>query len=644
MNAYWFIPRPAALTLALAVACPSSFAQHLVLRETVVTATRFAEPAQSLPLGVSVITAADIHASGATTVNEALMRILGVVGRQDFFGGGEYNLDLRGFGATADNNQVVIVDGLRVSEADLGGTRLAGIPIESVERIEVLRGSGAVLYGEGATGGVIVITTRAGTGKDRRNAASVYAGAGSFGLRDLRADATLAGGGFSLDVAGQKRDSDNHRDNFRAESDAASVTGQWSGDWLRLGARVARDSLDTGLPGALSPAQYAANPRQTTTPNDHARIRNGRGSVFGEAQLGAWQVLGEAGTREKKLTSLNRGFPFDYDTDATHASLRARHEADVAGARNLLVLGTDHGRWSRDVLGAFGSTATQTSHAWYAKDDVTLRGGTRWSVGARTERIAKENSIAPAGLADRLNAWEIGASTPASASLTLYGRAGRSYRLANVDEFSFTAPATALQPQTSRDLELGARWAYASGKAEARLYRSLLDHEIGFDPDAAGPFGFPGVNVNFDPTRRQGLELDTSHSLTRSFALRVNAALREATFRAGPHAGRDVPLVPRRTLSVRGDWTPAAGHRVTGGVNWVSSQHPDFQNACTMPSFATADARYAYQWQQLELSVGVSNLFDKRYFTQAFGCAAGATAAIYPEAGRAVTAALRVKF
>src|SRR3954452_24255777 len=190
--------RAAALSLALAAASPFLFAQPAALKETVVTATRFAEAAQSLPMGVSVVTAEQIQASGATTINEALMRIMGVVGRQDFFGGGDYSLDLRGFGATADNNQVVIVDGLRFSEADLGGTRLAGIPIESVERIEVLRGSGAVLYGEGATGGVIIITTKAGIGKERRNSASVYAGAGTFASRDLRANATVAAGGFSL--------------------------------------------------------------------------------------------------------------------------------------------------------------------------------------------------------------------------------------------------------------------------------------------------------------------------------------------------------------------------------------------------------------------------------------------------------------
>jgi len=636
------ISRAPALSLALAAAFPSSFAQTPALKETVVTATRFAEPAESLPFGVSVVTAEEIQASGATTINEALMRILGVVGRQDFFGGGDYSLDLRGFGVTADNNQVVIVDGLRFSEADLGGTRLAGIPVESVERIEVLRGSGAVLYGEGATGGVIVITTKAGTGKDRRNSASAYAGAGTYGLRDLRANATVAAGGFSLDVAGQKRDSDNHRDNFRSEIDAASVTGQWSNDWLRLGARFARDSLDTGLPGGLTSAQYEANPRQTTTPDDKASIRNERGSVFAEAQLGSWQLAADAGSRDKTLRSVLSGFPFDYDIDATNYSLRARNEAGIGGAKNVLQFGTDYAHWSREVLGAFGSTADQASRAWYAKDDVTLAGGTRLSAGLRTERIVKKNSNALAPLADRMKAWEIGASQPVAPGVTVYGRVGRSFRLANVDEFGFTSPGVILEPQTSRDVELGARWAYTGGKLEARLYRSMLDNEIGFDPNAPG--FFPGANVNFDPTRRQGVEFDATHALTRSLGLRVNANVRQATFRSGPYAGRDLPLVPRKTLAVRADWTPMTGHRLTGGVNWVSSQHPDFDNACTVPAYTTANVRYAYQWQKVELSLGISNLFDKKYYTQAFGCSAGVTTSIYPEAGRAVTAAVRVHF
>lgn len=637
--------RLARLSLALAACFPVfSHAQSPGLREMVVHATRFAEPARSLPYGVSVVTGEEVARSGAATVNEALMRILGLPGRQDLYGGGEYRLDLRGFGTTALGNQVVVLDGVRLTEPDLVGPRLAGIPIESVERIEVLRGSGAVLYGEGATGGVILVTTKAGAGRQGPNSASVYAGAGSNALRELRANAHVGSGGFALDASAQKRDSDNHRDNFRSEFDAASVTGQWSGDKLRVGASVSRDDLDTGLPGALTAAQFAADRRQATTPLDWARIRNGRTGVFAELDLGAWQLGFDAAARTKELRSLNFGFlNYDYDVDATDASLRARHAGTIAGMANSLVLGLDHGRWTRDILGAFGTTGKQRSLGAYVRDELTLPAGTRLSAGWRSERLRKSDSTSATQLSDRLHAWELGASQPVTPDLTVYARAGRSFRLANVDEFSFTLPSAQLRPQTSNDLELGARWAREDSSVEARLYQHRLEDEIGFDPAAFRPLP-GGANVNLDPTRRTGLELDASHAVSARLTLRANAALRRATFRSGPYAGQDVPLAPRRTLALRADWTPAANHRVTGGVNWVSSQHPDFANTCAMPSYATADLRYAYQWRNAEFSLGATNLFDRSYYTQAFACAAGQATSIYPEAGRAVTAAVRVSF
>ena len=69
-----------------------------------------------------------------------------------------------------------------------------------------------------------------------------------------------------------------------------------------------------------------------------------------------------------------------------------------------------------------------------------------------------------------------------------------------------------------------------------------------------------------------------------------------------------------------------------------------FANSCTMPAYATADMRYAYAWRNAEFSLGVANLFDKRYFTQAFACAAGQPSSLYPEPGRAVTAGVKVSF
>ena len=633
----------------IGAACASALAQTGVPAETrlpavTVTATRFAERAVDLPFGVSVLTADDIKAAGVTTVNEAIMKLLGVPGRLDFFGGGDYGLDLRGFGGAADSNQVVVVDGIRVNEADLSGTRLAGISIDSVERIEVIRGSASVLYGEGATGGVIVITTKAGGGTARKSQADVYAAVGSYGVRELRGTGTLVAGNFSLDAAANQRDADNHRDNFRSRTDGASVTGQWSNEWLRAGLRHASDHLDTGLPGALTTAQYEADPRQSTTPLDSASIRNKRGSVFGEAVFGDLQVGLDAGWRDKSLTSNFSGFPYAYGVDASSYALRAKYAATLGPVSNSLVAGIDHGDWKRTVQGAFGSVSTQRSQAFYLKDEATLAGGTRLSAGWRTESIKKDNSGPPAtNIEQRPQAWEVGIVQPMPGGMAVFARLGRSFRLANVDEFSFASPGLTLNPQTSRDTELGGRWTYAGGRAELRLYRSALTNEIGFDPNAVGPFGF-GANVNVDPTRRQGLEFEVAHALASNANLRVNAATRRAHFTAGAYEGKDVPLTPRHTLSVRADWAPAPGHRINGGVNLVSSQSPDFSDACRMPSYTTADLRYAYQWSLAELSVGVNNLTNARYYTQAFACVNGAVSSIYPEAGRAVTASVRLHF
>lgn len=627
-----------------AAACSGALAQSSLTPVTV-TATRFEQAASELPFGVSVLTADEIRAAGLPTVNEAIMKLLGVPGRQDFYGGGDYSLDLRGFGGTADNNQVVVVDGIRINEADLGGTRLAGLSIDAIERIEVIRGSGAVLYGEGATGGVIVITTKAGRGAARRNQADLYLGAGNLGVREARGTGTLVLGDFSLDAAANKRNADNDRENFRSKTDGASLTAQWRNDWLRAGVRHAYDHLGTGLPGALTAAQYESDPRQSNTPLDSATIRNRRSSVFGAATFGDWQLALDAGRRDKALRSesVAGGYTNDYDVEASSWALRAKHAATFGALANSFIAGIDHGRWQRNVLGAFGSEANQRSQAYYLKDELTLAGGTRVSAGWRTERVEKDNNSASAGIDERPSAWELGLVQPVGGGVSVFGRYGRSFRLANVDEFGFTSPGATLRTQTSRDAELGARIDHAGGRAELRVYRNALTDEIGFDPSAAGPFGF-GANVNFDPTRREGIELELTQALTTSAHLRVNAATRRARFTAGPHAGKDVPLTPHHTLSLRADWSPAPGHRIDGGVNLVSSQSPDFDNACRMPRYTTADLRYAYRWSAAEFAVGLNNLTGAKYYTQAFSCVGGVVSSIYPEAGRAATASVRLHF
>ena len=175
---------------AIALALFQAFAAYAADDEAaiVVTGTRFSGSLASA-IGATVITAEDIAQSTATTLGEALDRLGGVTVRRSLAGTEDPGLDLRGFGVTGNQNTLVLVDGQRLSENELASARISTIPLTAVERIEILRGAGAVLYGPGASGGVINIVTRPATAAGPRGYVAALAGSQRTG--ELR-------GGFNL--------------------------------------------------------------------------------------------------------------------------------------------------------------------------------------------------------------------------------------------------------------------------------------------------------------------------------------------------------------------------------------------------------------------------------------------------------------
>ena len=607
-----------------------------------VTATRYAETASVLPYGVSVITAEDIHSVGATSVSDAIRKLLGVPGSLDASGGTNYGLDLRGFGTTAMNNQVVVVDGMRLNDDDQSTPNLSGIPISAVQRIEVLRGSGAVQYGQGATGGVIVITTYAGRGVQRPNSVVLSAEAGSLGLVDERANAVLGAGGFSVDVAAQERRTSGNRSNFASDNSSLAATAQWSNDWLRLGVKGGNSALHSGLPGSLSGAQFLADQTQASTPNDWGTLATTNGAVFAEAALGDWVVNFDAAQRTK-LSKTQSSSSDSYGT-ANNQSLRARNESQWGSVKNAVVVGLEQSQWVRYAL-PDNTESFANTNGWYVSDDLSFPSQTRLSLGVRNEdekkTVAVPSSNAYASpstpLVNNLTAWQLGVDQTLATHWNVYAHAGQSFRLANIDDMTYASSTIPLLPQISQDQELGVRWDSDGHHTELRWFHSDVANEIGLDP-------INYVNVNLANTVHQGVELESRHALNRQSDLRLNLATRSARFASGTYTGNNLTQVPQQTAAVGLDVRPAAGHLVNVSANWVSEQAVDFANTCTIPAYTTLDTRYAYTLRNLEFSVAVHNLTDARYYTLAYTCTGGVTGGIYPEAGRTVSAAIRVSF
>ena len=247
-----FALRTAKLSL-ISAAFFSSFSALAQSPTVVVSATRFAEPIDALPIGIRVISASDIENSGATSVADLLAKSAGVYTRNSA-GDGNVQIDLRGFGATGDQNSLVLIDGQRLSEHEQTSARLSSMPLAAVERIEILAGSGAVQFGSGATGGVINVITKTSGVKSGLHGRVALSG-GSFDTRTGSASVDFGGELFGINLAASDSKTDNYRHNNSV--DEQNVSGKPTLQ-IRAGeiwASFASGKTYAGVPGPLSNPQ-----------------------------------------------------------------------------------------------------------------------------------------------------------------------------------------------------------------------------------------------------------------------------------------------------------------------------------------------------------------------------------------------------
>ena len=614
-----------------------------VLPRIEVLGSRFASDPSLHPIGASVITAADIRSAGAADVNQAIRKFGGVYGRQSLVGSSDFALDLRGFGANSSQNLVIMLDGVRLSENDLAGAVLSTIPIETVERIEIVRGGSSVLFGGGATGGVIQIVTRRATANQTR--ASLRAEVGQFDLQDLRAALARSWDQVALDAAVGAQRSDNYRRHNAFEQRTFSGGAQWLHQAGRAGVRVESARQESQFAGSLSLLQFEDNPRHASTLRDAGSLDSDRVSAFVEHRAGTFDLAAELSRRDKTTGSTyyfgDDASPLSYDTRQTQFSPRLRHLAEVGGMLNELVAGVDLVRWTRVTASpGFTSADAQKSRAVYLRNELSVSGerNARLAIGARRELIERSAPFGDNGTQEQ-NAWEAQASADAVKGVNLYVKTGSSFRVPTADENGFRL-AGPLRLQTSRDLELGARAGSTAAGGTLRLFRHRLRDEIFYDP-TLGQFG---ANTNLAPTERRGVELDLRAALAPAFVLSAQLQHVRARFIEGANAGREMVLVPENVATARLSWLPGKGHSADAGLQWVDSQRygSDFTNACgaRMPAYLTADARYAKTIGRWEFAVAGANLADKQHFSQAFLC----RGAIYPGDGRQIKLSMRYDF
>ena len=664
-------------TLAVPLLALSFVATAQSPPQVLVTGSRFSAGFDAgTAVGATIISAADIRDSGAINIYDAMRRLGGLHTRSNLAGTSDDTIDLRGFGITGDQNTLVLIDGQRVSENELQGARLSAVPLNAVERIEIIRGSGAVLYGGGASAGVINVITR--TAPAGEKSFNLFGLTGSHNTQELRAGASLAGQSVSLDAAVSSAKSENYRRNNASQQDNAVLRVRMTGERGEIGLRLGAERQHAQLPGALSTAAYDADPRQAAKPNDYTDTDANHYALTGNYRFAWGEVALDVFRRDK----VNRFYSDDVigtggttftrsGSSVDGASPRLRINEALFGMDNQFVAGFDASRWAYVRQASFqftrqsyeadlgngnltnDETGKQTNQAWYFKDDLKL-GVVRVSLGARREVLRQSTSdpVTPLPLTQterKLHAEEVAVAWAISNGWTLHGRAGNSYRIGNIDENRFRFPTPGfLLPQNSKDKEAGLAYASRAYDVEVKVFDHLIDNEIMCVANVGAGFC---NNINLPPSRREGIELTGKWRATANLDFSAFYTEVRARFISGLAAGfdvsgKEVPVVPRTRTTVQGNWRPTAVDSINLAWQYVGSQVYDNDHANVfgqrIPAYATLDARYSHRFGKVALSLSGTNLTNRNYFS--YGVTGGGRANVYPERRRAVFATAEMKF
>ncbi|MGH8687229.1 MAG: TonB-dependent receptor [Burkholderiales bacterium] len=654
-----------------ALAALATYATHVLAQSdgaVLIEATRFPEEAQRLPASVTVLNADDIARSPARTLPELLSGQAGLT-MKDFYGNNAAttSIDLRGFGVTGTQNTLILVDGRRVTDIDLSGVQWAAIPLSSIERIEILRGTGAVLYGDGATAGVINIITRSPLKQGK--AFEAQARVGTYRTNEGQLYASAAGESLGVNATLYGYDSQGYRDNNRNLQRNSSLNLRWGPGESYLDMRFGTDRQDLRLPGArtIQPSigldEYAADPRGAQTPLDWSTRDGDRAGATLVTRIGDTELNVGADWRGKHQTAYfdQMGFPSyrDDELDYTALTPRLRIPFGLGGTSHRLTLGVDWVQWRYDskrtgVPQDIGQPVNRVgidreSLGWYAQDAIQLTSSTLATLGWREESVDydatdKLDPTAPGGAfgteapaasqRQQQHAWELGLKQVFSAEWNAFARAGRSYRFVGVDEIYendafFNAQFQILRPQTARTNEIGGEWRGARARTRLTLFQIDVQDEIHLDPFTTGV-----GNTNLPPSRRQGMELEGESRVagqlrifgayTWTDARFLDGVLPGSGFAIGTNldiAGRHVPLVPEHKIDLGATWDIDARTQLTGTVTAMSAQYMDNDEPNTLgtqiPAFAVADLKLAHDFGWGRLAAAANNLFDEKYYTYA---------------------------
>ncbi|WP_413724276.1 TonB-dependent receptor PqqU [Sodalis sp. RH16] len=632
------------------------------------------------PASVSVVNGEDLRGDRPrVNLSEGLGSVPGlqIQNRQNY--AQDLQLSVRGFGSRSTygvSGVRIYVDGIPATMPD-GQGQTSNIDLNSVDKIEVLRGPYSALYGN-ASGGVVNVESQTGSQPDTLEAGTYYGSYGTWRNSVKASGATGDGtraGDVNYSVSASRFTTQGYRDHSGAQKNLGNAKlGVRLDDASTLTLMFNSLSVDANDPGGLTEDEWHDNPRQSPRGEQYdtrKSIDQTQAGLRYQRQMSDNDELSVMAYHGERHTTQYQSIPMATQLSPTQSGgvivlerkyqgidTRWKHEGSMGPVPVTFTGGLDYETMTerrqgfenfieQDGAPDYGEKGDQRRNeknrmwnldpylqtTWKLAPRWTLDAGLRYSTvnfDSHDYYITAGNGN-DSGSARYHKLLPMGSLNYAlSPGWNLYFSAGRGFETPTIDELSYRPDSlpglnTGLKPTTSDTFELGTKKRIGNGLVTAALFQTNTDNELVVAQSLGGRTSY----TNAGKTRRRGVELSLDQQFALNWQLKMAWTLLDATYRNDTcgsgqcsadevvPAGNRLPGIARNMGYASLQWLPEQGWHAGAEIRYMSDIQANDANTAQAPAYTVTslDTGYRFIWDRwsLDLFSRVDNLFDRRY-------------------------------
>lgn len=631
----------AILTVSTTIMAEENIASRR-LTESVISTENFETSVLDTAKNVTIVTQEDIQNKGASTVAEALRGVPGLI--VNSIGGSDPVFDLRGSGATAKSNTLVLLDGIPLNAVD-GTYNTSQIPVDLIDKIEVIPSGGAVMYGDGATGGVINIITK--SPEDRSNYGNIGMEIGSWNTIKGNVNyGTKIGDKFLFDLSYNNNKSDGYRSLDPRYSSGNTKESVWiRGKYLLddgyLEAKYNYGKNKDSWTSALTKEQFEENPKQIGKDAGKELNRINNYMMTYNKKIGEnLSFLIYGGYDNKKLSPKATWGNSRTDIEQYYIKPQLKY---IYGKDSYVIFGGDYRKSEVERL-TYKKKLEKESFAGYLTNKTTI-GKLQLSQGYRrsSDKYNDKSVMSIKDLNKKFDSdsFELAANYLYSDTGSIYLSFTQGFRTPNADDLGYWYGD--IDVQETKAYEFGIKDMYKNTFISSSIFLIDSDKEIYYEKVS----GYGGKNRNFDgKVRRIGGQVSLQHYFDK-LTLRENISYIQPKITSGIHDGKEFAGVSRWQGNIGMSYNILSNmiFNIDGYYFGKAYNSDDFSNKLGKnDDYITVDTNIRYNFDNgFEIYGGIRNLFDKEYANAVVTSGTG-DKAYHPADGRSYYAGFKYSF